>query len=148
MKVILIKDVPKVGKKFEVKNVSDGYARNFLLANKLAQVATDENIKKINALKDQDRVQKEIKEKLLLASIKDLKDSFLIIKAKSNKDGHLFAGLKRSDIVSAVRNDLKVSLSEEDVLMDRPIKDVGIHDVVISLLNQKLHLQVKVESLD
>jgi len=147
MRVILLKDVQKVGKRGEIKNFPDGFARNFLLNKGLAKIATDENITKINNLKNQEENQRKLKERLLADSIKSLSDKQLVIKAKANNEGHLFAGIKEKEIVDALFLQFGLELTGDSIKIDKPIKEIGDHKVNISVSNHKGSFLVRVEPL-
>ncbi|MDP1718830.1 MAG: 50S ribosomal protein L9 [bacterium] len=112
MKVLLLQDVKKVGKKYDVKNVADGYARNFLLANKLA-VPADANALRLKAEAEQ-------KEKALLVelqeAVKRLGDQILEFKVRSGSKGEVFGSVTAEDIKKALEDkgfhDFKVELGQ------------------------------------
>ena len=90
MKIILLQDISGVGRKGEVKNVSDGYGRNFLLPNKLGQIATPSTIASAEKMSKQAEQNKEVQKDILEKNIKGLKDLKVQLKAKANEKGHLF----------------------------------------------------------
>mgnify|MGYP001600522421 FL=1 len=87
MKIILLKDVPKVGRRYDVKDVADGYALNLLIPKGLAKIATPDAVKKIEETKKNDLTQKKIQEELLLKSLESIKNITLVIKGKANGQG-------------------------------------------------------------
>lgn len=144
MKVILLQDVAKVGRKGEVKNVNDGYGRNFLIGRGLAKMATDSALVNLEVQKSQDQAQHQIQHALLEKSLETLKDLKIEIKAKVNQEGHLFAGLHQDDIVAAVKERAKIDLDPAWLVMGKAIKTVGEHTVEIKTedLVGPLHLNV------
>ena len=98
MKVIFLQDVKGVGKKGDIKEVADGYARNFLIPNKKAEFATEGAIRKTNIQKSALIAEAEIQNVLIAKMFENLKTSTLVIKSKANEAGHLFASLHREDI--------------------------------------------------
>ena len=105
MKIILLKDVPKVGKKHETKEVPDGYGRNFLLKRGLAEIATASAIKRVEEIKKTAAVEKKIQEDLLMKNLEDLNDITITLKEKANEEGHLFAGIHKEEIISEKKGD-------------------------------------------
>ena len=95
MKVILLKDVAKIGRKYDIKNVADGYALNMLIPRGLAVVATEQAMKKVETLKVNDTTDKKIQTELLLKNLEVIKNLTLNLKEKANEKGHLFAGVTR-----------------------------------------------------
>src|SRR3989338_5140298 len=110
MQVILLRDVPKVGKKNDVKNVSDGYGRNFLLKNGLAELATSKSLKTAEMSRAK-LIDEKIKEDALLKeSFNKLSLGELILKGKSNDEGVLFAGIKELDVSNALESQAGVTI--------------------------------------
>ena len=98
MRVILLQDIHDLGKKWEVKEVPDGYARNLLLARKLALPATPENLNKTNSLiKDEEASLNKLK-----AEAQKLSQELLIFKLKSDDRGSVFNSVKKADIEQAL----------------------------------------------
>ncbi|MEX0917027.1 MAG: 50S ribosomal protein L9 [Candidatus Paceibacterota bacterium] len=146
MKVILLKDVPKIGRQYEVKEVSDGYAGNFLLPKKLAEQATREKIKKLETLREtQKTVHKEEQKSLELSLTKLLEEGGITISAPANEQGHLFRGVSVGDILEALDNK-DVAIPEELIAQEHPFKEVGEHSVVISVGEDTYTLPIKVEA--
>lgn len=135
MRVILLQDVPKVGHKYDIKNVADGFARNVLLVQKKAVIATPGEISRIEKLKADKNQSEAHKREGLEKLVKDLNDQGLTIAAKSNEEGHLFAALPISEIVKAVNQQGTVSVTEKEISLDQPIKKVGEHQVKIKIGN-------------
>lgn len=142
MKVILTKDVPKVGRRFETKNVADGFARNFLLPNKLAEIASDQVEAKLKMAKSlHNEMQDALSEKF--ASVTEaIKGKELTVSAKANEKGHLYEAIHASVIVSAVEEQFNKSIEEEWITMEDPIKEVGEH--FIDLKHQDNESRIKV----
>ncbi|NTV40685.1 MAG: 50S ribosomal protein L9 [Candidatus Moranbacteria bacterium] len=130
MKIILLQDVKNIGKKGQIKEVPDGYARNFLLAKKIATIATPSGI--AIAKKDEEKKQLILKEQRAqtqkLAATLDKKR--IIIKARS-KDGKLFGSITAKDIATEIRK-LKLEVPEKAISTGH-IKELGLHKVKISL---------------
>jgi len=133
MKVVLLKDVSKIGKKGEIKNVSDGYARNFLIPRKLALVATPEVLKKIekeNQLKAEKEKQiKEESQKLL----KELQKQLYKITVKAGGSGKLFGALTSADIAKLISETTGNKIDKKWVILEKPIKELGLYDIKLKL---------------
>src|SRR4051812_15106313 len=106
MKVILLKDVRKVGKKYEIKDVSDGFALNFLIPRKLAEVSSAQALKKLEQRKSQDAATMKVQEDLLLKNLKSLEGATVTLQEQANDKGHLFKGVHSEEIVTAIREQL------------------------------------------
>ncbi|MDY0404141.1 50S ribosomal protein L9 [Virgibacillus sp. 179-BFC.A HS] len=132
MKVIFTKDVKGKGKKGEVKNVSDGYARNYLLKNNIAVEATPGNMKSLEAQKRK-QAQMEQEEKEAAMELKDkLADLTVEIKAKSG-DGKLFGSITSKQIAEALHKEHGYKLDKRKIELDQPIKSLGYTVVPIKL---------------
>ncbi|GAA0771334.1 50S ribosomal protein L9 [Clostridium subterminale] len=132
MKVILLQDVKSVGKKGEVVNASDGYARNFLFPKKLAQEANDVNMHILNKKNEADRKKKlaEIEEAQKVAN--ELKDKEVIIYAKSGDNGRLFGAITTKDISQEMENQLNITIDKKKIVVNT-IKTMGLYDVEVKL---------------
>lgn len=133
MKVIFIKDVKGKGKKGEVKNVSDGYARNYLLKNKLAVEATPGNMKNLEAQKrKQDQLEQQEKEEAI-----DLKEKLAAleveIKAKSGEGGRLFGSITSKQIAEALEKNHGYKIDKRKIELDQPIRALGYTVVPVKL---------------
>ncbi len=148
MKVILLEDVKKVGKKGEIVEASDAYARNVLLRQNLAVEATG---KARNDLK----LQKANDEKVAaenLAEAEELKKkieaSSVTIKVKTGEGGRLFGSISGKELAEALKEQVGVEVDKKKIAVDNPLKNVGEMEVTIKLHTKvKAALKVKVESL-
>lgn len=131
MKVVLLENVDKLGSAGEVKNVSDGFARNYLIPKRLAQPATQQALKKVEKqLKEQvKKNEEELKENQKIADQINKKELIIVRKAK---EGKLFGSVSEEDIVKALKKE-NVNISKENVSLENPIKEVGEHKVNINL---------------
>jgi len=145
MKIILLKDVAKLGKKFDTKDVSSGFALNSLIPQGLAVSATPEAIKKISVEKKVLDAERKIHLDLLLKNIGDLDGVNIIISAKANNKGHLFAGLHREVIVEEIFKQTKLELDPSFILLDEPLKTVGEHAIQAEGGGKKVKFTVTVE---
>lgn len=146
MKIILLKDVPKIGRRYDVKDVSDGYALNMLLPKGLAQKATPDMITKVEAIKAKDLADKQIQNDLLLRNLEEVKKVTLYFKEKANDKGHLFAGVTREMIADELKKETKFNIDSESIKIEKPIKEVGEQKVTIEVLGKKAEFVVNIEA--
>ena len=132
MKVILIKDVKSLGGTGDVKKVADGYARNFLIPKGYAEIATKTAIEKAEKIRIEK--EKQAKEGLINAEgmAEKLEGVFVTIKAKTDDSGKLYAAIKPKEISKAL-NDKEFKISENKIVIEEPIKEVGDYEVIINL---------------
>ncbi|WP_058486055.1 50S ribosomal protein L9 [Defluviitalea phaphyphila] len=140
MKIILLQDVKKHGKKGDIINVSDGYARNYLIPKGLGIEATKAAINDLNLKKKAEARRKQ--EELDKANkLKDeMKDKIVTIKVKSGEGGRLFGSVTSKEISVAAKKQLNLTFDKKKILLDEPIKSLGNHIVSI-----KLHPKVTAE---
>ena len=134
MKVILLENIKGYGQIGDVKNVSDGYARNFLLPKKMAKPATNGALKEVDSLKKKLAAMQVIERDSTMKVAEQLKDAVIEITRKATKTGKLFAGIDKADIVSEIERSSGVRLKEGMLGHDEPIKNVGEHLIDINLL--------------
>ena len=137
MKVILLADVKTLGKKGEIVEVSDGYARNMILPKKLGVEATSKNL---NDLKLQNQHAKKVAEENLEAAQKfaeELKDKKIEVKMKAGEGGRTFGSISTKEISEAAKKQLNLELDKKKMVLKDPIKALGTYEVAI-----KLHPQV------
>lgn len=144
MKVILLKDVRGCGHAHEIKDVADGYARNFLLPRKAAEIATDEKIKEIESQAAARSAQKQKEEEQLDTKIASLNGKTIKIEARATEKGGLFKSITPADIAKAIRAQHSLEIPEAAVHIAEPIKSVGEYDVSLQGKGQKcaLHLSL------
>ncbi|MEI6843036.1 MAG: 50S ribosomal protein L9 [bacterium] len=146
MKIILLKDVPKLGKRFDVKDVAEGHALNLLIPRGLAVVATAPAIAKINAEKEKARAEEKIQEELLAKNIEMIKSIKVTLKGKANEKGHLFAGITKEMLADEVTKSARVNLDVDFIKLDKPLKEVGEHKIKVEALGKKAEFTVVVEA--
>lgn len=145
MKVILRADIKGVGRKYEVKNVADGYANNFLIPKKLVEYASVEAVKKAEVLRLATEAEMEIKEELTKKQIEILKEVEIVLQKKANDKGHLFEKLHEEEISKALKAQAKADIAPEFIKLETPIKEVGDYQIKVEVGKNKgefkLHLQ-------
>lgn len=133
MKVILLEDVKKLGKKDEIIEVSSGYARNFLIPNKKAIVADNVNLNKLEGKKSKESHLKE----LSLEHAKKIKEiiekEVLVIYAKKGKDDRLFGTITSSEIAKELKKKYDVDIDRKKIIVENAIKVVGEYVVIVKL---------------
>ncbi len=144
MKVIFIKNVPKVAKIGDIKDQPDGYVRNFLLPKKFAILATPEAIKKIEQAQNQIRVVKEVQTDLFKKNLKAVDGMAVTLVVKTNTQGSLFKAIHEKDITNALKKEHQVIISEEYVHMDSPIKHTGTFPVIVEAMGIRETIMVNV----
>lgn len=145
MKVILLKNVSKIGKKHEIKDVSDGYATNFLIPNHLAEIASPGNVKKSEKQKEKEAGERAISEDLLLKNLNDISGLVIEMEEKANDKGHLFAGIHKEELIPVIKEQTRLDILPEFIILERPIKEVGEHEVEVKVQEKiaKFNLIVK-----
>ena len=133
MKVILLQDVKGKGKKGQMIEVSDGYARNYMLPRKMAIEATADaiNTMKMNDKATQERIAREKAEALALS--KQLRDMTLVVTAKGGGAGKLFGSVTSQEIVDALKAKTGIALDKRKIVVSDPIKNVGTYTVTCKL---------------
>jgi large subunit ribosomal protein L9 len=147
MKVILKEDVKGVGRKHEIKNVADGYANNFLIPRKLAEYATPEALKKAEILKSTFDAEKLIKEKLTEKQVEMLRGIKIVLKKKGNDKGHLFEKIHPVEISQALKDQAKIEIDPEFLSIEKPIKEIGEHTVIVQVGKNKGEFKVVIEAI-
>ena len=133
MKVILMQDVRGQGKKGEMINVSDGYARNFLFPRKLAQEATADNI---NTMRMNDKAKREKEQRAreeAAATSAKLRELTLTVLAKGGGAGRLFGSVTSQEISDALKAQEGMDLDRRKIVIEDPIKTVGLYTVKVKL---------------
>ena len=145
MKVILLQDVKGKGKKGQMLEVSDGYARNFMLPKKLAIEATPDaiNTMRMNDKATQERIAREKAE--ALATSKKIREMTVIVKAKGGGAGRLFGAVTNAEIASALEKQ-GIKLDKRKIVLNETIKNVGTYTATCKLGYEiTVPLSVKIE---
>ena len=145
MQVIFLQDVPRVGKRHDIKEINDGYAMNFLLPRRLAEMATPKAITELEKKKKTIAIEREVQEDLLMKNLEEIKNKAVHIKAKADEKGHLFSGIHAKEIAQAMHTEHHVEISEEFIALEKPIKEVGEFDIPIAIKGKKSSFKLVVE---
>jgi large subunit ribosomal protein L9 len=147
MRVILKENVKGVGRKYEVKNVADGYANNFLIPQKLAQYASPEASKRAEILKSTTLAEMEIREKLTEKQIEMLKEVRVVLHKKGNEKGNLFEKIHPEEISQALKEQNKIEIDPEFLIIEKPIKEMGEHTVIAQVGKNKGEFKIVIETI-
>lgn len=131
MKVILLTDVSKLGRKYEIKEVANGYAANFLFPHKLAEQASESKLKEMEVLKKRHDDEKNIQSELLAKNFESLEKASATVTAKANEQGHLFQGIHKDEIIDALKKDSNIDLHPDMIEVPKAIKAVGEFDIKV-----------------
>ena len=128
MKVVLLQDVKSIGKKDQIVNVSDGYARNFLFPRKLAKEATTGAVNDVK-IKESAKAHHKQEEINAATEIKNkINDQIITLKAKAGKEGKLFGAVTSKEIAEAVNN-FGVEIDKKQIIMESNIKSLGKYTI-------------------
>ena len=143
MKVLLKRNVPNLGKANEIKEVSEGYARNYLLPQGLAVPATKGMLRAAEqaALTQTEKVERQRAQAQQLAT--QLQQETLRLKAKAGETGRLYGSITSADIAQALSRLLKLDFDKRDVLLEHPLRDLGEHIINLKL-SSGVRAQVRV----
>ncbi len=133
MKVILKADIKGVGKKDEVINASDGYARNFLFPKNLAVEANQENMSKLKAKQNSLQFQKNQEKEEALKISDKLSKILLKIKVKAGENGKIFGGVSAKEVAEQLEQEYKIKVDKKKIDLKEPVKTLGIRTVEIKL---------------
>ena len=147
MKVILLEDVKSLGKKGEIVNVNDGYARNFILPKKLGLEATSKNLNELKLQKQNDEKVAQEKLDAAKALAEEIKEKSITVKIQAGVEGKVFGSISSKEIATEAKKQLNMDIDKKKIVIPDAIKSLGTYNV-----NIKLHkdvtatLAVKVEA--
>ena len=133
MKVILKENIKSIGKKDEIVNVSDGYARNFLFAKNLAVEANAANLAKLKTKKDSEKYKKNQEKEEAEKIAKKLSEIKLEIKVKAGENGKIFGGVSSKEIADKLEQEYNIKIDKKKVDLKEAIKTLGVTIVEIKL---------------
>jgi large subunit ribosomal protein L9 len=146
MKVILLKDVAKLGKKYEVKDVSDGHATNFLIPRGLVEIASAGNIKKLEIQKAKDEGERKVRNDLLAKNLNDVSAVVIEMEEKANDKGHLFAGIHKEELVPVIKAQTHLDIPAEYIHLEKPVKTVGEHEIEVKVEDKTVKFKLVVKA--
>jgi large subunit ribosomal protein L9 len=142
MKVILLKDIENLGKKYEIKEVSDGYARNYLIPKKLAKVANEKNLKWLEKQKEKEEKKAEEELKKVQEAASAIDGQEITIPVKVGEDGQLFESINIQKIYEKLK-EAGFEIKKNQILLESPIKELGEFPVKIKFPHN-LEAEIKV----
>ena len=141
MRIILLKDVPDLGKKGDIKDVSDGYGRNFLIRNKLVEILTPQVARKLEIEREKEERTTATLKSQTLALKEKIEKLKLVLKTKIGKSGQIFGSVTPTKILAELeKNGIKL---EKDQLLSKPIKTLGESKIKIKL-PQEIEVELKI----
>ena len=149
MKVILLQDVKGTGKKDQIIEASDGYARNYLLPKKLAREATAEALNSIEKSKSADRHREEVKRQEAEKLARELKGKVVQLSVRGGENGKIYGSVTNDQIATALREQLKIEVDKRKIEVDEPIKTAGQAFINLKLMagiSTRLIVNVKVSA--
>ena len=147
MKVILLKDIPKLGQHLDVKDVSDGYALNMLIPRGLVEAATERSLKRVEQMKKEKDAERKIQEDLLEKNLKEVGALQITLTEKANEKGHLFAQIHKEEISRAIKTQSRLDILPEFIMLEKPIKEVGNHEIEVRVGEKKAKFKVVVNPI-
>ena len=149
MKVILLQDIKGTGKKDQILEISDGYARNFLLPRKLAREATAEALNSINTSKSADKHREEVKKAEAEKLAREIKGKVVQLTVRGGDNGKLYGSVTNDQISTAIKQQLGADIDKRKVEIEEPIKNAGQHFVTLKLMagvTSRIIVNVKVQA--
>lgn len=143
MKVILLRDVAKIGKKSQVVDVPDGYARNQLIPKGMVELATTANLKRVERQNSITAASQEADQNRFSEALEVLKENVLKIPVEVNEKGHAFKAVNEKEIVEAAKL-AGADIQESMVFVDSPIKEVGEHKIHLVSDSEKVEVTIEV----
>ncbi len=145
MKVILLQDIKGVGKKDQIINANDGYARNYLFPKKLAVEANAGNLGNLKSKQESKQYRKDVEKEEALKIADKLKNLTLVLKVKAGESGRIFGGVTAKEIAENLKAQYKIEIDKKKIMINETIKVLGITTVDIKLYEGiigKLKVQV------
>lgn len=141
MRVVLTQDIRGIGKKGDIKNVSDGYARNFLIPQKRGTPATQTAIEQSNRQKHLVELQINRAHEETKSILESIARTPLVITSKANQEGTLFSGITAETIANHLSKILSKPIKKEWIMLDKHIKKIGEHDIKITINGSSMIVQ-------
>ena len=133
MKVILLDNVKGVGKKDEIINASDGYARNFLFPKKLAVEANAENMSKLTNKKNSEQYKKNVEKEKAEEIAQKMKEITVVLKVKAGENGKIFGGVTAKEISESLKQQFNIEVDKKKIVVNENIKNLGTFNVSVKL---------------
>lgn len=133
MKVILLQDIKGVGKKDQIINANDGYARNYLFPKKLAVEANAGNLGNLKAKQESNQYRKDVEKEEATKLANKIKDLTLVIKVKAGENGKIFGGVTSKEIAENLKKQYQIEVDKKKIILAETIKNLGMLTVEIKL---------------
>lgn len=147
MKVILLRDVKGVGRKWEEKEVADGYANNRLIPQKLAVAVGSAAAAQAKAMREQENQNKSRQHEAAIADIAKLAGKEVHVSAKANDKGRLFSSISKDDLQEILERETGLNIPASSIILDEPIKENGTHLVPLRLDSKETHFTLVIDSV-
>ncbi len=144
MEVIFLKDVRGVGRAHEIKNVADGYARNFLLPHHFAEVATPEKVAALKAAEAHKRAQIKEGEVRLDQKVASLEGKVVTLTLRATEKGGLFKAVSAKEVIKAILEQHSLEIAESCVTLPATVKTSGEHALALVGKNKKASMTLKI----
>ena len=149
MKVILLQDIKGTGKKEQIVEVSDGYARNYLIPRKLAQAATAETLNSIEKAHEAEKHREEVRRQEAEARARELKGKVIQLEVRGGENGKLYGAVTNDQIASALKAQHGIEVDKRKLEQEEPIRSAGQSFVTLKLMagiSTRMIVNVKVVS--
>lgn len=146
MRIIFLKDVPRIGKKYEVKEVADGYGKH-LVAQKVAEIATSEVLARVEKKKLTDATMRKVHTDLLMKNLSALEGATITLRGKANEKGHLFASIHKEEVLAELKRATHIDMHPDYVILDRPLKEIGTYEIPVVIEKNRVTFTVVVEGV-
>lgn len=143
MKVIFLKDVKKQGKKGEIKDVSDGYGKNFLIKNGYAVLATQTGVKRLNAENEEKKLEENLNIKNCESIKQKLEKTKIKFKMKTGSGDRVFGSVSTKSIAEELKK-IGFEIDKKKIKLDSPLTSLGFHNVQIEL-HKEVIAEIKIE---
>lgn len=147
MKIVFLKDIPRIGKKYGVKEVADGYGRH-LVSQKLAEPATKEVLARIQGKMATDATMKKVHTELLMKNLEALSEATITLHGKANEKGHLFASIHKEEVLAELKRSAHIEMHPDYVILDRPLKELGTYEIPVVIEKNRVTFKVVVETMN
>lgn len=121
---------------------------NALFPKGLAENATPKALERVKVLKAAEEADRQVQEELLLKNFKDIAGTAIEIHGKANDKGHLFAGIHKEELVSALKDQARLDILPEYIVLDKPIKELGEHKIEVKVQNKSAEFTVVLKALE
>jgi len=148
MKVILLQDIQGTGKKDQIIEVSDGYARNYLLPRKLAKEATSEALNSLEKARSADRHREEVRKQQAEQQAREMKGKVVQLEVKGGENGKLYGSITNEQIAAALKAQYGIDVDKRKLEQDEPIKTAGQSFVTLKLysgISTRMIVNVKIQ---